>query len=533
MDLLIKNAKVYPLTGKGRTEEAIGVTDGKISHVGSSCAVKEFVSNTTTEIDARGKTAIPGFIDSHTHFLDLGVKKYFYLDLGRVGSKTELLNRVKEYAKNETEKDWILGTNWDESNWEGDKSFPTKRELDEIVPDRPVALQRVDCHTYCVNSQALELLDLEHSTRGAETSSGEFTGRLSEDAALVVSNKIAPSHSEMVQGLYEAKELAHSLGVTGIHQMVIDDGEFKNYFNAYQKLLQKGKLNLRCRLYFTRNYLDDFINLGIETGFGNDRLKIGGLKVFTDGSIGSKTAWISNGYSNEPEDNGISMLETEELRELTDRAHRNNIQVAIHAIGDRAINQAIDSLEESINSNDIADYVPPHRIEHCEMATDDQIDKMARSGIMASMQPNFTGKWGLRGGMYEKRLSEKKLPKLNRLNRFYKRGVQLAFGSDGMPFNPLYGLHWAVNSSYESQKLSPRSALKAYTRGSARAEGREEKLGSLEVGKYADIVLLDGDPIENPGSIVDLTVETTIVEGNIVFQRKKGGKENESGALPN
>ncbi len=519
MDLLIKNAKVYPLDGSEPAEEAIGITGDKISRIGKSERLREFTTDETTIMDARGRTAIPGFIDSHVHFLDLGVKKLLYLDLDDVSSRSELLDRVKEYADENSDRTWVLGTNWDESNWKEDQSFPTKRELDEVVPNRPVALQRVDCHTYCVNSEALKLIDLDPSTPGISRSSGEFTGCLSEDAAMAVSDEIAPSRSDFVQGLKEAQKVAHSLGVTGVHQMVIADGNFRNYFHAFHSLLLKEKLKLRCRLYFTQNYLENFLNLGIGTGFGDDKLKIGGLKIFTDGSIGSQTAWISNGYSENPENTGISMIESTDLRELISRAHRNDLQVAIHAIGDRALQQTIDSLEEVLKSCDPVDYVPPHRIEHCEMATDEQIEKMAELDLIASMQPNFTGKWGLPEGMYEKRFSRDRLPELNRLDRFLDRGVKLSFGSDGMPFDPLYGLHWAVNSPFESQTLSPREALKAYTSGAALAGGLEEKVGSLEIGKYADIVLLDGDPIQDPESIEDLTVETTIVSGDIAFRR--------------
>ncbi|MBS3788291.1 amidohydrolase [Candidatus Bipolaricaulota bacterium] len=524
MDLLIKNGNVYPLDGRDVVEEAIGITGDKISQIGPSKKLTELASDETTVINAQGQTAIPGFIDSHTHFLDFGVKKLRYIDLGEVSTKQELLERVKEYRQDKPERDWILGNKWDESTWEGEKTFPTKQELDESVSDRPVALQRVDCHTYCVNSKALQLLELTPSTRGAERSSGEFTGRLSEDAAQVVSKEIAPSQRELVQGLKEAQKEAHSLGVTGVHQMAIDEGGFRDYFKVYQSLFQKGDLNLRCRIYFTRNYLDDFLNLGIETGLGDDRLKIGGLKVFTDGSIGSKTAWISSGYSEEPDNKGVSLIETDDLRELIARAHRNNVQVAIHAIGDRALQQTIDSLEEVIKSRNSDDYVPPHRIEHCEMATDDQIEKMAELGLIASVQPNFTGKWGLPEGMYEKRFNRERLPELNKLAHFRDQGVRLSFGSDGMPFDPLYGLHWAVNSPFESQKLSPREALKSYTGGAAFAGGLEEKVGSLEVGKYADIALLDGDPVQNSELIRNLTVETTIVDGNIVFRRDEKDK---------
>jgi hypothetical protein len=520
MDILIKNATVHTLEDENDHAEAIGITGTRISHIGRTDELTQHASENTRVIDGEGLTAIPGFIDSHTHFLDMGVKKFLYLNLGEASSKDELLDLVESYARDNPNRTWVLGNNWDESNWTGDQTFPTKGELDKVVSDRPLALQRVDCHTYCVNSKALELLNLDPSTRGAETSSGELTGCLSEDAALVVGKEIAPTGDQMIKGLKEAQKEAHSLGVTGIHQMVIDDGEFRDYFRAYQSLLRNDELDVRCRLYFTRHFLDKLIEFGIESGFGNDRLKIGGLKVFTDGAIGSKTAWISGGYSDDPDNTGISMIETDDLKELTVRAHRNNIQAAIHAIGDRALDQAISAIDYAKRSGNSAAYVPPHRIEHCEMATDEQVDRMAELGIVASMQPNFTGKWGRPGGMYENRFGESSLPELNRCHHMEEKGVRLSFGSDGMPFGPLFGLHWAVNAPFESQKLSPRKGLRAYTRGAALAGGLEEKVGSLEEGKYADIVLLDGDPMKNPESIKDLSVETTIVGGDIVFSNK-------------
>ena len=297
MDLLIKNATVHTLDDENDHAEAIGITGTRISNIGRTDELTEYTSDKTRVIDGLGLTVIPGLIDSHTHFLDMGVKKFLYLNLGEASSKDELLDLVESYAKDNPDRTWVLGNNWDESNWTGDQTFPTKGELDKVVSDRPLALQRVDCHTYCVNSKALELLNLDPSTRGAETSSGELTGCLSEDAALVVGKEIAPTGDQMIKGLKEAQKEAHSFGVTGIHQMVIDDGEFRDYFRAYQSLLRNDELDVRCRLYFTRHFLDKLTEFGIESGFGSDRLKIGGLKVFTDGAIGSKTAWISGGYT--------------------------------------------------------------------------------------------------------------------------------------------------------------------------------------------------------------------------------------------
>ena len=520
MDLLIKNATVYTLSCSERAEEAIAIEGERITDLGSTADLVRRSREATTVLDARGKTVVPGFIDSHVHFLDIGIKKGLYLDLGEVSSKQELFDELRSYV-DDSKREWILGSNWDESNWAGDQSFPKKQELDEITSTRPIALQRVDCHTYCVNSEALARLDVDGSTRGAETSGNELTGVLSEDAAVRVSHEIAPTREDLSRALKIAQKEAHSKGVTGVHQMVIDDGEFRDYFHAYQNLLQKGRLNLRCRLYFTKNYLDDFLNLGIRSNFGDQRLKIGGLKIFTDGSIGSRTAWTTEEYREDPERPGISMIETKELDDLVRHAHMHGLQVAIHAIGDQALQQTIDAIERAMGMRNRTEESLRHRIEHCEMATDEQIERMANLGIIASMQPNFTGEWGLPGGMYEKRFGECSLHRLNRLRAFKDRGVRLSLGSDGMPFGPLYGIHWAVNTPFESQRLSPREAFREYTLGSSYAGSSEDRTGTLEPGKFADLALLDDDPIKNPDLIKDITVEKTIVGGEIVYKREE------------
>ena len=495
--------------------EAVGLEGGKVKCLGEKEEIYSKGGPETEEIELSAVSMFPGFIDSHVHFLDLGLDRLFYANLNDTSSKEELLMKVKEEAREKNEDQWVLGSGWDESKWSDDGEFPTRYELDEVVSDKPVALQRVDMHTFAVNSMGIEKLDIDPSIQGAEKKGGEFTGIFSEDASLEVKKEIAPGEDKTVSALKESVREANRKGATSINQMVVDPGEFRRYFGAYQRLRKEGDLNVRSRVYFTENYLESVLDLGLQSGFGDDILKIGGLKLFTDGSIGSKTAWVTQPFKGESDNYGMSIHQRDELYEFFKKAEQNGIQLAVHAIGDRAMDQVLDCLEELIGEN--GNHLR-HRIEHCEMARDDQIEKMKDLGIIACMQPNFIGQWGLPGAMYEKRFDEDRLSELDRFKVFEENGVPLAFGSDGMPFDPLYGIHWAVNSPFSSQKISPRSAIKAYTLGSAYVGGMEDKVGSIEEGKYADFVLLDGNPIEKPDRIKDMNVEMTILEGNVVYQ---------------
>lgn len=515
MDKVIYGPNIYTMGPDNRVVEAVGIEDGKVEVLGSKKEVLAKSGPETEEINPTSSSMFPGFIDAHLHFLDLGLYELFYLDLSSATSKEELLEKIEEEANKRESSRWILGCGWDESVWTDEQEIPTKGELDSVVPDKPVAIQRVDMHTFSVNSLGIEQLDVDPATKGARRKNGEFIGIFSEDASIRVKQAITLNEEDRVKALGESIKDAHCKGVTSVNQMVVDPGEFGRYIGAYQKLNGEGNLGVRTVIYFTENYLDRVVNLGLKTGFGDERLKIGGLKLFADGSIGSKTAWVKEPFQGEPNNKGMSIWDSDELGKLMRKADSNGIQLAIHTIGDRAIGQVVGLFEEIIDSR--GESSVRHRIEHCEMGRDDQIEKMSELGLIASTQPNYIGKWGLPGSMYENRFSRERLAELNRFRTFKDKGVHLAFGSDGMPFDPLYGIHWAVNTPFDSQKLSPESAIRAYTRDAAFVGGLEKHVGSIEPGKYADFVLLDDDPIEEPKKIKDMDVEMTFMEGKLVY----------------
>jgi hypothetical protein len=266
----------------------------------------------------------------------------------------------------------------------------------------------------------------------------------------------------------------------------------------------------------TVEYLDGIVKLGLGPGFGDERLRLGPVKIFSDGSIGAGTAALKEPYLGNLREQGILIWSREELEEMVLKAYESDVQLAIHAIGDRAVELVLDCFERA---NEKEKKTLRHRIEHCEMLSPEQIRRMKEMSIIASMQPNFVGQWGLPGGMYEVRLGKERTAEMNPFALLKKAGVKLAFGSDCMPFGPLYGVHWAVNAPFPSQKISPEDALKAYTIGGAYASFEEGYKGTIEEGKLADLVVLDGNPFTGPSGIKDMAIQLTIFDGKVVYER--------------
>jgi len=515
LDLVIDNARVHTMDRRSSTAQSVGIKGNRIMLVGNAAEIDRACSGSTLRINAGQKVVLPGLIDAHTHFRGMGVRLNNYLDLSFASSKQDLLGRLEKFAAGKKRDDWIIGTGWDESKWSGDQVFLTREEIDAVVPQSPVALERVDCHLYCVNSRALDMLKPDRSVRGFEIMEGVPTGRLFEDATALVRQAIEPGQKGIKAGIKRATQHAYRHGVTSIHQMVVEAGEFSSDLRGYQGLWRDNELGIRALLYFTPNFLDGMIGLGLASGFGDDRLRIGGLKLFSDGSIGAKTAWVRDGYRDDPENQGMSIWDRGELEELVDKAHKNGIQLAIHAIGDRAIGLVLDCLEQAGEKEGNA---LRHRMEHCEMLSRDQIERMRNAHVIASMQPNFTGEWGLPGGMYEGRFGRDRIETMNPLRWIVDAEVPLALGSDCMPFGPLYGIHWAVNAPFPAQRLSVFEAVHGYTMGAAFAGNAEQEVGSIEPGKLADLIMLDGDPFLKPADIKDMRVEMTLFDGQVVYR---------------
>jgi len=510
LDIAIVNAQIHTLNRRNSIVEALGVKANKITLLGSNREIEAFTDGKTRVMDARGRLVLPGFIDAHTHFAHMGVREG-QLDLSATSSKRKALEKIRDFTLTKDTGEWVIGSGWDESHWGDSNDYFNKEELDVIAPKNPVLLHRVDCHLDCVNTRALKILNLPSGTTGYETVDGVATGVIKEDAVELAAKLLEPSTDEFAAGITTATRIAHRLGVTSIQDAQVDERMLK----AYRSLNETGQLNIRASLMLTTDYLDKLVTLGLGAGFGDDRLQLGPIKVFSDGSIGAGTAALTEPYLDNEGEVGLLIWDRKELQEIVLKAHENDIQLAIHAIGDRAIDLVLDSFD---NANSMQQKDLRHRIEHGELLSGEQIARMKKMKIIASMQPNFIGQWGLAGGMYDHRLGRERTTLMNPLSKITKKGVTLAFGSDCMPFNPLYGIHWAVNAPYPLQQISLEEAFQAYTIGGAYAAFEESKKGTIETGKLADLVMLDGDPFADPEAILDMLVEMTILDGKVVYE---------------
>jgi len=472
-------------------------------------------------IDASGKTVLPGFIDSHCHFLWMGVSMIRVVDLSDARSLSEAVERVRTKLGETPKGGWVLGRGWDESNWE-ERRFITKEDLDRFSPDNPVLLSRICGHMITLNSKALEIAGITRETPNPpggqvdKDERGEPTGVL-RDARQFVEQVIPPVTEEMaVEGLRRACDHALSLGCTSIQDAGLDALGVR----AYQSAFDRGVLKVRAYVMLRGDVAEKSYDLGIRTGFGNSLLKIGSTKLLMDGSMGARTAALFEPYEDDPSTRGLLMMEPGELNERVREAHSNGSQAAVHAIGDRGIEHSIDAIQEALRGEPRKDH--RHRIEHCEVLTPQQIERLGRLGIVAAMQPNFVGNWSGPAGMYEERLGMSRLRMNNPYRLLLDEGVRVCFGSDSMPFNPMYGVWSAVNHPIKRSRITLLEAIRCYTLESAYASFEEDLKGSVEPGKLADIVIIDKDITEVPEEeIKDVPVHMTIVGGKILYYREE------------
>ncbi|MFX0204587.1 MAG: amidohydrolase [Candidatus Hodarchaeota archaeon] len=506
---------------------AIVVTGQKIVDVGPSKKVN--IPKEAEILDVKGKTVIPGFIDSHTHFILMGVRTLSTLDLSKAKSLTEVVDQVSVRLSEIPAGSWLTGHGWDESGWP-EKRYPTKDDLDPVSRENPVILTPCYGHLMVANSRAFDLAGITKETQNPsggkidrEPSTKEATGILREEAMdLIEAIKPPTTKKESLSGLQRACEIALRWGCTSIHDLGSDAIDI----NTYQTALEKGILKVRAYIMpdaqFKDEMLDGLETLGIRTRFGNDFLRIGSVKFYIDGSMGARTAVFSEPYADETSTYGIFAVSPDILKERVTRAHKLGMQVAIHAIGDRAIEVALDAIEAAIEEEPRKNH--RHRIEHCEILTEEQLARIKQLGVVPAMQPNFIGEWGQPGGMYEQRLGVKRLKFCNPYRKLLDEGVKVAFGSDcgycpPWPFNPIYGVWSAINHPVPENRISLENAIRCYTLNGAFASFDENIKGSIEPGKLADIAVLSEDLITFPQEdIKDVKVDLTMVNGKILWK---------------
>jgi predicted amidohydrolase YtcJ len=513
-DRVLTNAEVHTLAPGGDTvHEALAIRDGRVVRVGSAYEVAFLRGVETTVQDCGGDIVLPGFVDAHTH-LDMVGRYLRHAALGDATSPDDAVARLREGAHSPDEGEWILGFGYDESTWD-ESRYLDRPDLDEVSQDRPVAAFREDMHSVSLNGVALDRVAGDIADEHLRRAGGEPTGVAVEGAVGTVLDATRGDYPER-DLLSAATDRAAELGITAAGDMIQD----RRVPRAYRHLARDGDLGLRVRLNYWTDFLDALAETGLVTGDGDDLVRVGAIKSYTDGSLGARTARLSAPYDDadassgdEGEDpRGQWVVSPDELREYVERADALGFQFCAHAIGDEAIAATLDAFAETDAAN------ARHRVEHAEVLTDDLVERFAEVGAVASVQPNFL-KWAREGGLYEARLGHERTRASNRFATLRDAGVPLAFGSDTMPLGPLFGVQQAVTAPAPAQRLDVTEALRAYTHGAAYALRDEDRFGTVEPGKHADLVVLDESPwAVAPDAIADIDVTATFVGGDPTYR---------------
>ena len=530
-DLALLNGAIWTGEGGRPWAEALAVKGEKIILLGLSKEIRKLVGENTRVIDLKGDLVVPGFIDSHTHFLSGGFS-LLSIRLREAKSKQEFIARIEEKAKQLGKGEWILNGDWDHQQFDP-PDLPRREWIDSVTPNNPVCVNRHDGHMILANSLALQIAGITRNTPSPEggeilkdPQTGEPTGILKDAAMGLVTKHIPePSFEEKIKAAEAALQHAAECGVTSVHDMADSSN-----FEVYQDLLRKKKLSARIFLYIPMSEVDIYSRLCLRTPFGNEYLKIGGLKGFVDGSLGSSTALFFESYTDNPNLFGLlssDMFPEGIMEQRIMAADKAGLQVAIHAIGDKANAIILDIYEKAISQNGPRDR--RWRVEHAQHLRPVDIERMAKLGIIASVQPYHAiddGRWA------EKKIGKDRCRTTYAFRSLLDKGVLLACGSDWTvaPLDPLTGIYAATTRRttdgknpdgwFPEQKICLEEAVKGYTSNGAYAEFAEDLKGSVAEGKLADLVILSQNIFRiPPEKILETHIKTTIVGGKIIFQR--------------
>ncbi|MCA1613189.1 MAG: amidohydrolase [Acidobacteria bacterium] len=529
-DLVIVNANVRTMDRGRPAAEAVAVFGNRVAAVGTNAEIRRLAGPRTRVVDAGGALVLPGFNDSHVHFLGGGFQ-LSSVDLRDAPTPQEFAARIRRFAERRPKGSWVTGGDWDHERWPG-APLPTKELIDSFTPDTPVFVSRLDGHMALANSLALKLAGITRETpdppgglivRDAKT--GEPTGVLKDNAMGPVFAKIPDStFAEKLDAARAATDHAASLGVTSVQDMSAGDD-----VGVYQTLLQRGELKTRVYAVAPLAAWKSLADVGVRARFGSDMLRIGGLKAFSDGSLGSTTALFFEPYNDAPETSGLgSGLPEGEMLKRVEAADAAGLQVMIHAIGERANDQVLSVYDGVARAHGERDR--RFRVEHAQHLRREEVQEFARQKVVASMQPYHAiddGRWA------EKRIGPARIKGTYAFRSLLDAGAVLAFGSDWTvaPLDPLLGVYAAVTRRtldgknpagwVPEQKITVEEAVRAYTFGSAYAEFMDGEKGAITPGQLADIVVLSHDIFKiDPVEIEKTKVRMTITDGRIVYEAK-------------
>ena len=534
-DLIVTNAKIWTVDKSLPMAQAVAVLGDRIVAVGSNADVDAWRGPHTHVIDAGGKLLLPGFNDAHVHFVSGGMQ-LTNVQLNDATTPEEFARRIGERAKITPKGEWIVGGNWDETKW-NPPNMPTKELIDAVTPDTPVFVSRYDGHMGLANSVALRLAGITANTPDppggtvVRDAQGNPTGAL-KDAATDYIDKVIPplTHDQRLKIVKRALAYAASVGDTSVQHLVASYEDI----GVYSELLQRGELTTRIYAAPSITHVDDLAKLEIGRAFGGPYLRVGALKAFADGSLGSGTAYFYEPFLNQGNNRGLLSDEMHPISLMRDRymkADAAGLQICTHAIGDEGISTILDLYAEVEKAHGEADR--RLRIEHAQHMAAKDFERFAQLHVIASVQPYHA----IDDGRFaESHIGHDRASRTYAFRTFMDHGVRLAFGTDWevAPLDPLLTVYAAVtratldgknpNGWFPEQKLSVAEAVEAYTMGSAYAEFQEKEKGSITPGKLADMVLLSDDIFSiAPEKIRDVHVLKTFVGGRMVFDAAAQG----------
>jgi len=528
--LVLVNGKIWTVNEKQPRAEAVACLGNRIVAVGSNSEIRKWIGPGTQVIDAGGKLVLPGFNDAHVHLVDGGTA-LAGVQLRTAKSEAEFRRRIADFAAKLPAGRWITGGEWDHENWTPAR-LPTRQLIDDVSAGHPVFVERLDGHMALANSQALKLAGITRDTPDppggviVRDAAGEPTGALKDAAMSAVYRVIpAPSDDQIAEAVHAAMRYAAENGVTSVQDM----SAAPNFLRVYQTLLARGELTMRISGHQPLPQWQRLAAIGLHADFGGEKLHIGGLKGFADGSLGSTTALLFEPYLDAPNTSGLAnsqMIPESKMQDEILGADRAGLQIAIHAIGDKANHIILGMYAEAERQNGARDR--RFRIEHAQHLVPADIPRFGKLQVIASMQPYHCiddGRWA------EKRIGPVRAKTSYAFRSLLDTGAVLAFGSDWpvAPMVPLMGIYAAATRRtldgkhpdgwVPEQKITVAEAIRAYTMGSAYASFDDKIKGSIEPGKLADIVVVSADILTIPASEIDKTrVETTIFDGRVIYK---------------
>jgi predicted amidohydrolase YtcJ len=539
-DLILTHGKIWTENPQQPEVEAVAIAGNRILALGDSAAISALAGPQTAVIELQGRRVVPGFNDAHVHFYT-GGEGLTSVQLHDASSPEEFRQKIAAFARTLPKGEWMLNGNWDHERWTP-ANLPTHQLIDDATPDNPVFVNRSDGHMCLANALAMKLAGVDRNTKDVpggvivRDAQGNPTG-IFKDAAksLIERAQPHPSMEHILSAIKAAQNYTAENGVTSVQDMGVFTAQgvatMVDVIKGYQILERRGGLNVRVSTHIPLPDWKRDASAGIMADFGDDKVQVGALKSFADGSLGSTTAWFFEPYTDAPTTSGIPSAELlhpdEQYAHMKD-ADNAGLQICVHAIGDRANKTILDMFERLEKENGARDR--RLRIEHAQHLRPADIPRFAQLKVIASVQPYHAiddGRWA------DKRIGPERVKSTYAFRSLLDAGTVLAFGSDWFvaPMSPLMGIYAATTRRtldgkhpegwVPEQKISVAEAVHAYTVGSAFASLEERRKGSLEVGKLADLAVLSADIFNiEPGEIQNTRVDITLFDGKVIFTRK-------------